>query len=154
MQSLSDTVVGTERLPITPGLFTEGDEPQLIGSRCGACGVVTFPRQEGCARCGAADMRDELLQRRGTLYTWTSQGFMPKEPYLVDPTDQPFAPYLLGYVELPGQVRVEGRLLNCDLESVRIGMEMELTLFPLRHDEAGREVMMYAFQPVTDGGAS
>ena len=154
MKSLSDTVVGTEQVPIAPDLFTEGEEPQLIGSRCGACGVVTFPPQGGCARCGAADMRDEPLHRRGTLYTWTTQGFMPKEPYLVDPTDEPFAPYLLGYVELPEQVRVEGRLINCDLESVHIGMEMELTLFPLRHDEAGREVLMYAFQPVASGGAS
>ena len=81
---MSDTVVGTEQVPIAPDLFTEGEEPQLIGSRCGACGVVTFPRQSGCARCGAADMRDEPLHRRGTLYTWTTQGFMPKEPYLVD----------------------------------------------------------------------
>ncbi len=99
-------------------------------------------------------MRDEPLHRRGTLYTWTTQGFMPKEPYHVDPTDEPFAPYLLGYVELPEQVRVEGRLIGCDPESVHIGMEMELTLFPLRHDEAGREVMMYAFQPVASEGTA
>ena len=151
---MNDAITGSEQVPIAPDLFTEGDEPQLVGSRCGACGVVAFPRQSGCARCGAADMRDESLHRRGTLYTWTSQGFMPKEPYLVDPTDEPFTPYLLGYVELQEQVRVEGRLLNCDLESVHIGMEMELTLFPLRHDEAGREVMMYAFQPVADRGES
>ena len=151
---MSDTVVGTEQVPIAPDLFTEGAEPQLIGSRCGACGVVTFPRQSGCARCGAADMRDEPLHRRGTLYTWTTQGFMPKEPYHVDSSDELFAPYLLGYVELPEQVRVEGRLIGCDPESVHIGMEMELTMFPLRHDEAGREVMMYAFQPVARGGTS
>ena len=141
----------TEQVPIAPNLYTEGDPPRLIGSRCGACGNVTFPRQRGCARCGASDMRDEALHPRGTLYTWTSQGYMPKEPYRVDQSDEPFVPYLLGYVELPEQVRVETRLINCDPDSLVIGREMELTFFPLRHDEAGREVMLYAFQPVATG---
>jgi hypothetical protein len=70
----------------------------------------------------AADAR-RSLHRRGTLYTWTTQGFMPKEPYSSTTTTSRFAvpPRLR---ELPEQVRVEGRLINCDLESVHIGMEM------------------------------
>jgi uncharacterized OB-fold protein len=143
--------VGADRVPIAPDLFTDGDKPQLMGSRCGACDVVTFPRQGGCPRCGAADMRDELLHRRGTLYTWTTQGFPPKEPYRIN-SDEPFRPFLLGYVELPGQVRVEARLVNCDGDAVRIGMEMELSFFPLRHDDEGREVMRYAFEPARSRG--
>ncbi|WP_372350422.1 zinc ribbon domain-containing protein [Streptomyces sp. KL116D] len=35
------------------GLFTESAErPQLIGSACGACGLVDFPAATHCLRCG------------------------------------------------------------------------------------------------------
>ncbi len=41
-----------------------------------------------------------------------------------------FEPYGVGYVELPGEVRVEARLTEYDPERLRIGMPMELTLIP------------------------
>ena len=39
-----------------------------------------------------------------------------------------FEPYGVGYVELPGEVRVEARLTESDPARLRIGMPMELTL--------------------------
>ena len=54
-------------------------------------------------------------------------------PY-VGPTT-PFEPYGVGYVELPGEVRVEARLTEADPARLRIGMPMELTVVPA----AGRE---------------
>jgi uncharacterized OB-fold protein len=59
-------------------------------------------------------------------------------------------PYGVGYVELPDEVRVESRLTTT--ESLRIGMDMELVLMPFRTDDAGNEVVTFAFRPVT--GAS
>ena len=51
----------------------------------------------------------------------------------------------MGYVELPGEVRVEARLTESDPARLRIGMEMELTLIPA----PGREgEMTFAFRPV------
>jgi uncharacterized OB-fold protein len=138
--------MGAEQVPIAPGLFTwPAEEPQLIGGKCNSCGVVTFPRQSGCPRCNSQDITDELLARRGTLWTWTIQGFLPKSPPYAGPeTPETFQPYGVGYVELPGQVKVEARLTEND----PIGMEMELVIIPFRTDEEGREVVTYAFAPV------
>ncbi len=36
----------------------------------------------------------------------------------------------VGYIELPGEVRVEARLTVADPDELRIGMPMELTLCP------------------------
>ena len=59
--------------------------------------------------------------------------------------DDAFEPYGVGYVELPGEVRVEARLTESDPARLRIGMEMELTLIPA----PGREgEMTFAFRPV------
>ena len=103
-------------------------DPVLLGSECRACGTVSFPRQNACPRCTSADVTERRLARRGTLWSWTVQRFRPKSPPYVGPEE--FEPYGVGYIELPGQVRVEARLTESDPEKLRIGMEMELTLIP------------------------
>lgn len=142
-----------QQVPIADGIFTwPSDAPQLVGGRCADCGVITFPRQSSCPRCASEQTRDELLARRGTLWTWTTQGFLPKWPYAGPETDTTFAAYVLGYVELPGQVKVEARLVDVDLSELHIGMEMELAIVPFRTDERGNEIVAFAFRPV-DAGA-
>ncbi|MBA4768034.1 MAG: OB-fold domain-containing protein, partial [Porphyrobacter sp.] len=87
--------------------------------------------------------------RRGTLWSWTSQGFLPKEPYEgpgSGPGEGPpdFQPFLLGYVELPGEVIVESRIVGARLEDLHLGMELEFCIVPFnaRYDT-------FAFRPVT-----
>lgn len=89
------------------------------------------------------------LPRTGPLWTFTTQGFPLKEPYL-GPSDEDFEPFALGYVEL-GDVRVEGRLTESDPDRLRIGMTMEVTVEPFARDQDGRQLLMFAFAP--SGGA-
>jgi uncharacterized protein len=135
--------------PIEAGLFTIADGlARLVGSQCARCGTVTFPTQFSCPKCTSVEVTQRLLGRRGTLWSWTVQCFAPKSPpYAVDDPGA-FEPYGVGYVELPGEVRVEARLTEADPGRLRIGMPMELTLIPA----PGREmqgVVTYAFRPVT-----
>jgi uncharacterized OB-fold protein len=97
---------------------------------------------------------DVVLGTRGTLWTWTVQAFPPKAPPYLGPVGDDFVPYGVGYVELPGELRVEGRLTESDPEKLIIGMEMELVLDPLGVDDAGNEVVTYAFAPVQNGDQS
>jgi uncharacterized OB-fold protein len=135
------------RIPVAAGIFTGvSDETRLIGSRCSACGIVTFPAQESCPRCAATDMVEHLLPRRGRLWAWTTQEFAPPSPPYAGPAGDAFVPYGVGYVELAGEVKVETRLTQAD--ALRIGMEMELVLVPFRTDADGNEVVTFAFRPV------
>jgi uncharacterized OB-fold protein len=137
------------RTPVAERIFTwPAEEPQLIGSRCTACGIVTFPMQESCPRCAATGMADKLLARRGRLWAWTTQHFPPPSPPYAGPTGDAFEPYGVGYVELPGEVKVETRLTEADPDALTAGMEMELVLVPFRTDDEGNEVMTFAFRPV------
>ncbi len=143
------TAAAATRRPIAPDLFTWPDEPaHLLGSRCGACGTVVFPAQDGCPKCGTEGMAVTELGRRGTLWTWTSQDFLPKHPYAGPETEADFAGYLVGYVELPDGVRVVTRLVDVDRADVQIGMDLELVLVPFTTDPDGTEVVAYAFRPV------
>ncbi|KAA9156334.1 DNA-binding protein [Amycolatopsis acidicola] len=124
---------------VDDSLFTP-DRTALLGSRCADCGAYTFPRQGGCPRCTGASMEDVPLSRKGTLWSWTIQGFRPKPPYTgADDT------YGVGYVELPGQLIVESRLTEADPAKLRIGMPVEFTLVPFRDD-----VHTFAFAAVRD----
>jgi uncharacterized OB-fold protein len=135
--------------PIAEDLFAKTDDgPRLIGSKCKVCGTVVFPKASGCARCGSDQLDDHLLPPRGTLFTFTTQQFLPKEPYTGPETEDDFLGFALGYVELPGEVMVETRLTERDVSKLTIGMEMELVLVPFRRDPDGVDVMWYAFRPV------
>ena len=138
------------QVPVAEGIFTfPSDEPQLIGSRCRACEIVTFPSQSSCPRCASTEMAEQLLARRGRLWAWTTQNFPPPSPPYAGPTGEDFVPFGVGYVELPDEVKVETRLTESDPDALAIGMEMELTLVPFRTDDNGNEVVTFAFRPVS-----
>lgn len=138
---------GIRQVPIASGLFTwPSDHPRLLGSRCTECGIYTFPRTDCCPQCGLETLAEAELANQGTLWTWTSQSFRPKPPYNAGDTDETFKTYYVGYVELPGQVMVESRLLVDDETQLKIGMPMTLEIVKYRQD-GDREVMIYAFRP-------
>jgi uncharacterized OB-fold protein len=129
------------------------DEPQLIGGQCGECGAVTFPMQSRCPRCSRAAMTELPLPRRGTLVSWTTQGFPPVIPYAGDATGQSFVPFGVGLVQLDDVVRVESKLTESDPAKLRFGMEVELVIIPFYVDDEGDEIMTFAFAPISDGPA-
>lgn len=140
------------QVPVAEGLFTwPADDPRLIGSRCDDCGIVTFPSQRSCPRCGSTAMAEHLLATRGRLWAWTTQEFPPPSPPYAGPTGTDFVPFGVGYVELGDEVRVESRLTESDPARLRIGMEMALRVVPFRTDDEGNEVVTFAFAPMQEG---
>lgn len=125
------------------------DGPRLIGSRCTQCDNHVFPSSKGCARCTGTTMERVALGTRGKLWAWTIQGFPPKAPpYLGEADPTKFRPYGVGYVELPGQVKVEARLTESDPRKLQTGLPMELTTVVLRQDPSGNDIVTYAFAPI------
>lgn len=123
--------------------------PRLIGGKCPDCGNHVFPMQKDCPLCTSDQIKEVELSTKGTLWTWSVQGFPPKSPpYLGEISPEAFEPYGVGYVELPGEVKVETRLTENDPERLKIGMEMELTTVPLTVDDQGNEVVTFAFAPI------
>jgi uncharacterized OB-fold protein len=141
--------------PISDGLFTwplpePPAQPALIGSQCSSCGAVTFPQAPGCPRCGEAQMAAFNLPTLGTLYTWTTQEFLPKLPYLGPETPEDFSPWAVGYVQLADLIRVEGRLYDVDPHKLDFDMPFQVVVRPFRSDEDGTEVYTFGFAPAID----
>lgn len=130
----------TDVQPVDASLFASLDPPRLLGSRCGSCGTVVFPGAGSCPRCSQAAMEPHALPDRGTVWTWTVQGFAPKPPYVPPPGG--FVPFPVGYVDL-GEVLVEAHLL-VDRSALDIGTPVRLVLEPVVA-AAGGQVVTYAF---------
>ncbi|QUD90508.1 Zn-ribbon domain-containing OB-fold protein [Phenylobacterium montanum] len=130
---------------IANGLFTMGEAPRLIGGRRKDDDRIVFPMPTGAE---GALYEPVELSPRGALWSFTVQRFRPKSPpYAGDDDERSFKPFALGYVELPGEVIVEARLLTDDFTSLRIGQPMDLVLTPFRKAADGSDVLTYAFRP-------
>jgi uncharacterized OB-fold protein len=127
--------MNTTLTPIAPNVWTEGPNPQLIGGR-NSEGKIIFPIPEGDA---GHHLEAVKLSSTGTLWSFTRQDFQPKPPY-----DGPenFEPFLLGYIELPGQVIVESYIVETSLEELELGMPMELVITQFDDTRS-----TYAFRP-------
>lgn len=141
----------SNQVAIAEGLFTwPSENPKLLASRCDDCGIADFPAKKSCPACCGQNVHIEELPTRGTLWTWTIQDFMPKPPYKSDESPESFQPYGIGYLELPGAVRVEGRLLENDPGKLQIGMEMDVVFEKYRSAENGDDIISFFFKPVRD----
>ena len=130
---------------VADGLFVmKGDQPHLIAAKRKSDGRVRFPMPKG----PEAELYEPVeLPADGALWSYTVQRFRPKTPpYIGADDDANFKPFALGYIEFPGQVIVEGRILTDDVASLRIGCPMRTVVEPFQTSTRG-EVSNFAFEP-------
>jgi uncharacterized OB-fold protein len=136
------------RIPIREGLLTTPLVPQekvtLLGSKCGKCGEISLGKRVQCSNCGASRLEEMPLSKKGKLWTYTVIRHKPPGDYK---GPDPFVPFGLGLVELPEGIRVMAPI-QADLEKIKVGMELELEVYPLYKDENKNEVMAFRFRPV------
>jgi uncharacterized OB-fold protein len=136
------------QVPIMEGLFANTAQgPRLLGSKCVACRTPYFPKSPLCHNPDCTDGRteDAAFGPRGTLWSCAIQDYPPPAPTKYD---EPYAPYAMAVVDLVDGLRVVGRVSTDDPRSVQVGMDVELVIEPLHHDENGNEVVTWKFKPV------
>jgi len=130
---------------IAEGLLTDEQPPRLIGGRERETGRIVYP-------CPPGDTCEPVpLGREGRLWSYTIQRFRPKTPPYAGP--EAFLPWVIAYVELPGEVIVEAPLVGVAFEDVKIGMPVRFTTIALDPDAAD-PVAMPAFEPIAAGDAA
>lgn len=126
------------QVPIREGLFEERDgKATLLGSRCTSCGQVFFPPRTICSECLATDLEQAPLGGTGSLYSYSIVN-IPAEHYP--------APYAVGWILLPGGIRVFSQIRNWEGRRLKIGMAMALLIGKL-WEEQDREIIGYSFRP-------
>lgn len=116
---------------IAPTLFAAGSlddaaGPRLVGARRRADGKLHFPCPP---TIDPAEWDIEELPVNGTLWSFTVQRFRLKSPPYAGPEE--FTPYAVGYIELPGAIIVESRIVDVPFDRLRIGLPMRLVTEPI-----------------------
>lgn len=143
------------RVPAVEGWFTLDDEPRLLGNRCSKCGSCFFPKIATECRnpgCDGTELVEVPLSNRGTIWSYTTNHYAPPAPFVAA---DPFEPYSVAAVELPDEkLVVLGQMdTGIDPTTVRVGMEVELTLGTLYEDD-DHEYIVWKWKPVDGGGTT
>jgi len=121
---------------------TQANPPRLIGGRSRVNGEIKFPMPTL-----SSEFEVIHLKREGTLWAYTVQRFPPGRPFVGVTDKAAFKPYGVGYVELEGEVIVETRIVTENLEALKLGMPMTLTLEEFERGDGTGNTTTYAFQP-------
>ena len=103
----------------------------LCGSKCKNCGTPQYPRQRICVNpdCGAVDQMEgyRFSDKKGVLFTYTGDNLAAS----IDP------PAIYGFVDFDGGGRFWFDITDCDLDSTKVGMPVEMTFRRRYVDESG-----------------
>lgn len=147
--SAPDAPGSKPKRPAMAGWFTTDGAPALLGSRCRSCGTWFFPKETFACRnprCGARELEEAPLSRRGRLWSYTDNRYAPPPPYVAG---DPFEPYAIAAVELEReQLVVLGQVVRgVGVDQLEVGAEMELVVEPLFEDEAAQH-LIWKWRPV------
>jgi uncharacterized protein len=111
-------------------------EGRLLYQECPACGHRQLYPRPVCTNCAATpEWRDS--SGRGTVHTFTVIRQNHGKPF------RDMIPYVVAMVELDEGPRLMTNIVDCDPESVRIGMAVEVQM-----EEVDDEVAIPMFKPV------
>jgi uncharacterized OB-fold protein len=121
-------VSGTPPLPAVTRLdehfWRGGASGRLMILRCDVCATWLHPPTPRCRRCGSTAVRPQPVSGSGRVLTYTvnHQRWFPALP----------PPYVIAIVELVEQPHLQllTRLVDCDPDEVRIGMEVSVRFEP------------------------
>ena len=135
-------------LPLKEGLWTtssSGEQPQLIGSKCEACGELFFPKKEKgwCVHCHKRSLNDVTLSRKGKIVSYSVVMQQPGGGFYKGPV-----PFSFGCVDLPEELRIETLFSTNDFNDLEIGKDVEFVIEKLCDDDEGNEILTFKFRPI------
>ncbi len=113
----------------------------MVGTRCTKCGTPCWPAQRVCPNpdCGAIDMIEpyRFADKTGKIFTYTSDFLAPS----IDP------PSSYGFIDFEGGGRAGLDFTDCDANSLKVGMPVELS-FRIKYSDEKRAAVNYGWKAV------
>ncbi len=111
-------------------------EHRFVLQRCTECGEHQFYPRGVCSHCLSSDLEWLEASGKGTVYSFSVNHRAP-HPGFADKL-----PFVLAIVELAEGPRMMTNIVDCDPETVAIGMEVEVVF-----DDITEEVTLPKFRP-------
>jgi uncharacterized OB-fold protein len=94
---------------------------ELLLQRCTSCRRFRFYPRSICPHCFSDTFEWRRSTGRGTIYSYT---VIHRPPF---PAFRDKVPYVLALIELKEEVRMMSNIIDCDPNTVEIGMPVEVT---------------------------
>jgi len=111
----------------------------MVGSKCKKCGTPSWPIQRICPNpdCGAVDQMEpyKFTDKLGTIFTYTSDFLAPS----IDP------PASYGFIDFEGGGRAGLDFTDCDSNTIKVGMPIELA-FRIKAVDEKRAAVNYGWK--------
>jgi len=92
---------------------------ELVGQRCGDCGVLRSPPRPMCPHCHSLASESQPLSGRGTVYSWV----IPRHP----PVPGFEGTYIVAVIDLEEGIRFVSNL--CEIEYADVTPDMPVEVF-------------------------
>ncbi len=92
---------------------------KLETTKCKACGTVQWPPRIICSKCLSLDLKWVTLPKSGTLVAFTRA--------YIGGTHKEKTPIVVGAIHLQGGLRLLGRIVGRDFESLRAGTKVRFS---------------------------
>ena len=106
--------------PWTEEFWKGTKQHKLLIQKCRACQALIFYPRKYCPECWSGDLGWQEASGRARVNTFTVTRSMVEPKFMGD------LPYVLAMVDLEEGVRMMTRIVGCEPESVRIGLEVEV----------------------------
>ncbi len=101
--------------------FWEGArDGKLLLQHCRDCSTVIFYPRKFCPSCWCAELDWKEASGKATIYTFSTAYDMVEPRFWED------LPYTIAYVDLEEGVRMMTRIVDCNPEEIKTGMEVEV----------------------------
>ena len=117
----------TNSNPETKRVFDAASDGKLIVPKCNSCGRSHWYPRAICPHCFSQDLAWNAASGKGTIY---SLSVMKRAE----------VPYAIAYVTLDEGPTMMTNIVDCDLDSIRIGQKVKLTFVP---SEGGPSMPMF-----------
>ena len=111
----------------TQAFWKAAEEGKLMIGKCTACGAVHYYPRAICPYCLSDKTELQQASGNGTIYTYS---VMRRAPI----------PYAIAYVTLQEGVSMMTNIVDCDLDSIKIGQAVRLVFKP---SDGGPPVPMF-----------
>jgi len=142
---MAETKSEKKRVPLAGAGFVIPEDPKvkphLVGAKCTNCGKVFTGIRVICLNCGAQNTMERMpLGGKGKLYTYTVI-WQQLPGALVE------VPYAVANVVMDEGCQMQA-VVTEDLESLDIGMDMEVYFEKMREDAEGNDEIAFKFRVV------
>jgi len=132
-------VTAPNQIPLVDYLCL-GARPHLRAHECTSCGARYFDRRNACAKCGKTNFKNARVKNAARVKAFTIvHRAAPGIP----------APYVSAIVTTEDGTTVRSNIVNCEPtpDTVKLGMRVKFTTYPIGTDDNGCEAVAFGYQP-------